>query len=143
MCWGVGVTTTAFSRERGASLSVATALLVPVVVLAGGLAVDGAQQARAARQAHAIAASATRAGCDAMSAAVLSGRADSRAGRLRAEQVAARGDASVRPRQVEVEAGDGWVRARVVVARPTFVVSLVGIDEVHGEATVRCHLRAG
>ena len=60
--------------ERGLSVSVLVCLLVPVLLLCAGLAVDGAGQAAANRRAEAVAAQAARAGMDAAAPLSLAGR---------------------------------------------------------------------
>lgn len=126
--------------ERGASMTVAVAVLLPCLILAGGLAVDGAQQARAARQAHAVAAAAARAGCDEASAAQLVGRPDPAAARARALETAR--SASAEGARLSASAGVGAQRLTVNVraARATIVLSMIGLQEVTGRATVSCTL---
>ncbi len=138
------MTSTAAQRrpdaERGASMSLVAVLLMPCLILAGGLAVDGAQQARARRQAHTVAAQAARAGCDEGSAAELAGQpAD---GRARAEQVlaAASPDGATLSSAVDLEAGR--LTVTVSATRRTIVLSAIGLDAVHGEARVGCRLMA-
>ncbi|MDN5976459.1 hypothetical protein [Acidipropionibacterium jensenii] len=124
-------------RERGASMSVAAALLMPCLILAGGLAVDGAQQARARREAHTLAAQASRAGCDEASAAQLVGMAGD--GTARARQVAAVAPAGVTMSATVSRQGD-LLTVRVSVTRATIVLSAIGVDAVHGHARASCRL---
>ena len=134
-----------FSRlpERGASMSVTAVLLMPCLILAGGLAVDGAQQARARRQAHTGAAPAARAGGDQSSAAQLTGRSGASGdgdGRARAAQVAA----AARPEGGSVSSAvrveDDLVTVTVTVTRATIVLSAIGLDSVRGQAVSSCRL---
>ena len=60
-------------RQRGISVSVLVALLIPVLLLCIGLAVDGAAKAAAGRRAEAVAAQAARAGMDAAAPHLVSG----------------------------------------------------------------------
>lgn len=127
-----------YRSQRGASMSVTAVLLMPCLVLAGGLAVDGAQQARARRQAHTVAAQASRAGCDEASAARLAGQpAD---GRARALQVAAAASPQGATIASTVAVESDLLIVSVSVTRATIVLSAVGLDSVHGRATAGCRL---
>jgi hypothetical protein len=60
-------------RERGVSISVFTVVAIGALLIAGGLAMDGAAAARAHRQAEAAAAQVARVGVDAGAASWLAG----------------------------------------------------------------------
>lgn len=60
--------------ERGQSLSVLFAVVLPALLLVIGLVIDGGAQAGAARRAESAAAAAARAAVDATAASVLAGR---------------------------------------------------------------------
>ena len=76
---------------RGMSMSVLITMLLPVLLVSAGIAVDGAERARAVRIAHTVAAEAARAGCEEGSAAQLVGQDGTGAARVAAEDVRARG----------------------------------------------------
>lgn len=119
-------------------MSVTAVLLMPCLILAGGLAVDGAQQARARRQAHTVAAQASRAGCDEASAARLAGRpAD---GRARARQVAAAASPQGATIASTVSMEPDLLTVSVSVTRATIVLSAIGLDSVRGQASASCRL---
>ncbi len=127
------------TTDRGASISTALTLLFPVLLLAGGLAVDGAVQARAASWAHAVASTASRSGCEAASGRHLAGDpVGPEAGRAEALRTAselldAQGRATVNrtgPRLV----------VEVTVSRPTVVLGVVGLRRVRGTASASCAL---
>ncbi|AXE38902.1 pilus assembly protein TadG-related protein [Acidipropionibacterium virtanenii] len=128
--------------ERGASLSVAAVVLLPCLILAGGLAVDGAQQARARRQAHAVAASAARTGCEEASAAELVGRPDPVSARRAAlgAATAARTEGATMRARADLDAQR--LTVTVDATRATVILSAVGLDTVTGSATVSCLLMA-
>lgn len=126
--------------QRGAGLSVAAVVLLPCLILAGGLAVDGAQQARARRQAHAVAAAAARTGCDEASAAELVGRPDPASAReaaLAAARTATTEGATMRTRAA---LRGEHLSVTVEASRATLILSAVGLQTVTGSATVTCRL---
>ncbi|AMS04564.1 hypothetical protein DUY81_09010 [Acidipropionibacterium acidipropionici] len=126
--------------QRGAGLSVAAAVLLPCLILAGGLAVDGAQQARARRQAHAVAAAAARTGCDHASAAELVGRPDPAAARRAAMAAAGATSGEGATMSARAELEGGRLSVTVDATRATLILSVIGLDTVTGSATVTCLL---
>ncbi|MDN6556448.1 MAG: hypothetical protein L0K74_08095 [Acidipropionibacterium acidipropionici] len=128
--------------QRGAGLSVAAVVLLPCLILAGGLAVDGAQQARARRQAHAVAADAARTGCDEASAAELVGRPDPGAARRAALAAAGAAPADGARMRARAAVDGGRLSVTVDATRATVILSAVGLDAVTGSATVTCRLVA-
>ena len=124
--------------DRGVSLSVVVTVLLPVLLLAAGVAVDGAEQARAARLAHTVAAEAVRAGCE---AAQLVGQDGSGSARKAAEK-SARGAEIKGMSQLAIDVEGDAVSVAVQVTRPTHLLSLIGVLEVHGQAREMCTLMA-
>ena len=127
--------------DRGVSLSVVVTVLLPVLLLAAGVAVDGAEQARAARLAHTVAAEAVRAGCEEGSAAQLVGQDGSGSARKAAEK-SARGAEIKGVSQLTIDVEGDAVSVAVQVTRPTHLLSLIGVLEVHGQAREMCTLMA-
>ncbi|MDO4411903.1 hypothetical protein [Cutibacterium sp.] len=103
------------------------------------MAVDGAEQARAARIAHTVAAEAARAGCEAGSAAQLVGQDGSGLAR-QAAQESARSAGAERMSQLVIEVRGDAVSVATEVTRPTRLLSLIGVTEVHGQAHELCTL---
>ena len=121
--------------HRGASLSVLFALVIPVLLLAVGLGVDGAAKVSAARRAEAAAASAARAGVDAAAHLVVASSPQATGmARQAAEQSLIRDGVSG---TVAVEQGTIIVDTSLAV--PTVFVSLAGINQVegHGHASAQ------
>lgn len=119
--------------QRGASLSVLFALIIPVLLLSVGLGIDGAAKVSAARFAETAAAAAARAGVDAVAAELIatSGQATAMA-RKAAEQSLAADQVSG---SVTVTAGE--ITVETSVTKATVFMSLAGITEVtgHGHAS--------
>ena len=120
--------------ERGGSQSILVLLVVVVLTLAAGLVVDGGRKTAAARDAHAVAASAARAGLNAAATGRLAGRADTAAAVTAARRVLASSpDVSG---SVHLQAG-GRLRVTTQSTKPTRYLSLIGVGTVtgRGEAT--------
>lgn len=124
------------SDERGQSMSLLVVLAVPAMILAAGLAVDGAQQAQQERRAETSAAVAARAGADAAATELLAGRSGVVAGRRAAELSLSR-DGVAGTAQV---VGDRVV-VRTSTSAPTLFLSLIRITEVRGEGFAESSLR--
>lgn len=122
--------------QRGQSLSVLVTALIPAFILVVGLAVDGAAYSAGARQAHAVAAYAARAGSDAAAAARLGGTTGGRDAVRVARRVLA--DAGV---SGDVTLRDGVVHVTTHVTRHTTFVSLVGITSVTATGSAAADLR--
>ncbi|WCC81075.1 hypothetical protein O6R08_04920 [Cutibacterium equinum] len=105
------------------------------------MAVDGAERARAVRVAHTVAAEAARAGCEEGSAAQLVGQDGSGPARKAAEE-SARGTGISGMSQPVVAVEGDTVSVAIQVARPTHLLSLVGMTQVHGQAREMCTLMA-
>lgn len=117
----------------------AVALLLPALLVAAGVAVDGAERARASRVAHAAASQAARVGCEEGSAAMLLGRDGSDAAASRASHSVREALADEDARTRVSVAGDA-VSVRAEVSRPTRLLSLIGLTTVRGSASVSCRL---
>ena len=128
--------------QRGFSVSVLVCLLIPILLVCIGLAVDGAAKAAADRRAEAVAAQAARAGLDAAAPALVSGMT-SEAG---AGQIAVRAAEQVIASHPDMEGMavvGGEVTLQVTTSttvRPT-VLSLAGIDELPGRGSAIVELR--
>lgn len=129
---------------RGMSMSVLITMLLPVLLVSAGIAVDGAERARAVRIAHTVAAEAARAGCEEGSAAQLVGQDGTGAARVAAETSAtsARGAKADRLSRLVITANGDAVSVATEVTRPTRLLALIGLTEVHGRASQMCTLLA-
>ncbi|MGK2308622.1 hypothetical protein [Cutibacterium sp. V947] len=105
------------------------------------MAVDGAEQARAVRIAHTVAAEAARAGCEEGSAAQLVGRDGSGSARKAAEE-SARGAQLKGVSRLAIDVEGDAVSVAAQVTRPTHLLSLIGVTAVHGQAREMCTLMA-
>lgn len=125
--------------ERGVSVSVLVCLLIPVLLLCVGLAVDGAAQGAAHRRAEAVAAQAARAGVDAAAPVLLAGLDGGAIATAAAEQVltAHPGIAG----EVSVGAGD-LLQVHTRTSVSTVFLSLAGIDELTGRGSAEVELRS-
>ncbi len=124
--------------DRGFSVSVLVCLLIPVLLLCAGLAVDGAAQAAADRRAEAVAAQAARSGMDAAAPLLLSGADGSAAATSAASAVLAShpevaGSVSV--------TASGALQVSTTTTTQTIFLGLVGIDHVVGEGFAVVELR--
>lgn len=126
---------------RGMSMSVLITMLLPVLLVSAGIAVDGAERARAVRIAHTVAAEAARAGCEEGSAAQLVGQDGTGAARVAAE-TSARGAKAYRLSRLVITANGDAVSVATEVTRPTRLLALIGLTEVHGRASQMCTLLA-
>ena len=127
--------------DRGVSMSVLVTVLLPMLLVTAGVAVDGAERARAVRIAHTIAAEAARAGCEEGSAAQLVGQDGSGAARMAAE-ASARGTKTDGLSQLVMDVNGDAVSVATEVTRPTRLLALIGLTEVHGSANEMCTLLA-
>lgn len=126
------------ANERG-TITVFTAIVVAALLLMVGLALDGGQKIRAARQADAIAAEAARAGGQAIKVPdavqgqqpVIDPQAAVRASKAFLRTAGVTGSVQI--------TGPSQLTVRVTIHRPTLLLPLIGIDEVtaHGKATAR------
>lgn len=125
-------------------MSVLITMLLPVLLVSAGIAVDGAERARAVRIAHTVAAEAARAGCEEGSAAQLVGQDGTGAARVAAETSAtsARGAKADRLSRLVITANGDAVSVATEVTRPTRLLALIGLTEVHGRASQMCTLLA-
>lgn len=124
--------------SRGLSVSVLVCLLIPVLLLCAGLAVDGAAKAAADRQAEAIAAQAARAGMDAAAPGLVDGGDGVQDALAAARQVLARhpgmaGEAVVR--------ADGTLEVTTSTQVPTVFLGLAGVDQLPGRGRAEVVLR--
>lgn len=126
---------------RGMSMSVLITMLLPVLLVSAGIAVDGAERARAVRIAHTVAAEAARAGCEEGSAAQPVGQDGTGAARVAAE-TSARGAKADRLSRLVITANGDAVSVATEVTRPTRLLALIGLTEVHGRASQMCTLLA-
>lgn len=124
--------------DRGLSVSVLVCLLIPVLLLCAGLAVDGAAKVAADRQAEAIAAQAARAGMDAAAPAMLDGGDGVQVAVDAARQVVARHHQMVG--QVVVH-GDGRLEVITATTVSTVFLGLAGVDELSGRGRAEVVLR--
>lgn len=124
--------------QRGASISVLIAMLIPVLLLCAGLAIDGAAKASADRRAEAAAAQAARAGQDAAAPVLLAGAdaagaATAAANRVLAAHPGISGQATV--------LDDGLLQVTTSTSVDTVFLGLVGIDELAGRGSATVELR--
>ena len=129
--------------KRGVSFSVLVALLIPVLLLCMGLAVDGAGKAAANRQAEAAAAQAARAGADAAAPYLLTDTAGAAAAAEQAALAVVQHHPGMTG-QASVDA-TGALLVTTSVATPTVFLGLVGVNELvgRGSAGVQLRERAG
>ena len=129
--------------KRGVSFSVLVALLIPVLLLCMGLAVDGAGKAAANRQAEAAAAQAARAGADAAAPYLLTDFAGAAAAAEQAALAVVQHHPGMTG-QASVDA-TGALLVTTSVATPTVFLGLVGVNELvgRGSAGVQLRERAG
>jgi len=127
--------------DRGVSMSVLVTVLLPILLISAGVAVDGAERSRAVRVAHTVAAEAARAGCEEGSAAQLVGQDGSSAARVAAEASARKAKADGLSQLVINVNGDA-VSVATEITRPTRLLALIGLTEVHGRASEMCTLLA-
>lgn len=127
---------TSGDSSRGASFSVAMTLILPLVLLMGGLAVDGAVKARAARHAVTVASAASRAGCERASGPMLVGHP---AGELASSVARSTAQGMLEPdsTMTVTTSGDG-LTVHVDEPRETIVLNVVGMDHVTGRGG--CHV---
>lgn len=126
-------------RQRGASLSAFSAVVMVALFLVTGLVVDGGQKAAAQRESEAAAAQAARIGVDAGAVAAVQGRpsgavavAAARAS-LRSQGVAGR--VSLLP--------GGVLHVRVERSVPTVFLSLIGVGSLSADAEAAAQLHEG
>lgn len=122
------------SDSRGAATSTLVAALLPVFVVAIGLAVDGGAHALAQRQAHGHAAAAARAGSDARARASAAGIDNWEAATATArEHLRANGLTG------RVWIGSGEIHVEVTDRVDTTFLPLIGVDtlEVTGRSSAR------
>lgn len=127
------------SSQRGVSFSVLVCLLIPVLLLCAGLAVDGAGKAAASRRAEAVAAQAARAGVDAAAPYLLTDAA----GAVSAAEQAAWAVVNAHPgvdAEISVDAGGG-MQVSTNVSTATVFLGLVGLDELTGRGSAAVQLR--
>lgn len=125
------------TRQRGVSFSVLVTLLIPVLLLCIGVAVDGAGKAAANRQAEAVAAQAARAGVDAAAPYLLTG-AD---GRIAAEQAAQQVIGAHPGVLAQINVGqDGTLQVTTSVSVPTVFLGLAGINQMTGTGSATVEL---
>ena len=110
-------------------------------LISAGVAVDGAGRSRATRVAHTVAAEAARAGCEEGSAAQLVGQDGSSAARMAAEASARRAKADGLS-QLVIDVNGDAVSVATEITRPTRLLALIGLTEVHGRASEMCTLLA-
>lgn len=125
--------------ERGVSVSVLVCLLIPVLLMCAGLAVDGAAQAAAARRAEAVAAQAARAGVDAAAPVLLAGLDGGATAAAAAEQVL-----SAHPQvagEVSVAGGE-LLQVHTHTSVRTIFLGLAGIEELTGRGSAEVELRS-
>lgn len=126
-------------NSRGLSMSVLVSLLIPVLLMCAGLAVDGSAKTAADRRAEAVAAQAARAGMDAAAPLLVSGSGSAEVvAVLAAEQVIAAhapvaGQAAIAP--------GGSLRVSTSTAVPTVFLGLAGLDHVTGRGSATVELR--
>lgn len=121
-------------------MSVLVTVLLPILLISAGVAVDGAERSRAVRVAHTVAAEAARAGCEEGSAAQLVGQDGSSAARM-AEASARRAKADGLS-QLVIDVNGDAVSVATEITRPTRLLALIGLTEVHGRASEMCTLLA-
>lgn len=123
---------------RGMSLSVLLALVIPALIVALGLAVDGGRQLAAQRQAQALAAQAARAGAEAWSSRLLAGDSDG--------QVAIEAANGVLVHHLELSAQVSVDNGRTVLVTvdgdiSTLFLTLIGVHDlpIDGAASADVH----
>lgn len=123
--------------ERGVSVSVLFAALVPTMMLIAGLAVDGSAHSAAERRAEVAAAHAARAGSDAGAGYLLLGQDPEPAALRAARQVLSasgiEGDVSVQGDQL---------RVTTRTSAATVFLSIIGIDRLFADGRATALLRA-
>lgn len=120
--------------ERGASMSLATAVLIPGLIVGIGLVADGSRKTNAAREASAVAASAARAGTNAYASQAIGGSGNPSVARAAAQRYLA---ASGVPGSVSISGATVTVHTRITVT--TNFLSLIGITTLtaQGQSTAR------
>jgi len=126
------------AADRGLSVGVLVCLLLPVLLLCAGLAVDGAGQAAASRRAEAVAAQAARAGMDAAAPLSLAGQD--------AGEVAVAAARSVLAGHPEVAAEvtfspNGSLRVDTTTSVPSVFLGLIGVERLSGRGSAAVELR--
>lgn len=118
--------------ERGLSVSIFVAVLIPLFIIIAGLVVDSASRAAAARNATVVAAQAARAGSDASAADRLTGGTGASAAVASARSVLTSHGVSG-----EVSVRNGQLQVHTTARSTTLFLGLVGIDhfDVAGDAT--------
>ncbi|MFI7449686.1 TadG family pilus assembly protein [Nonomuraea sp. NPDC049714] len=127
--------------ERG-SITVFTAVIAFALLLCAGLMVDGGAKIRAYREAYAAAEEAARAGAGQMNTAraYTSGQFEIDTTQAPAT---ARAYLSTAGHPGTVSTTGNQVRVTVTVSRPTFLISLIGIDTVTATATATARMFHG
>lgn len=125
-------------RQRGISVSVLVCLLIPVLLLCVGLAVDGAAKAAADRRAEAVAAQAARAGMDAAGPYLLTGADGAGPALAAANQVLA---SHPEVSGQAVLTGDASLLVTTTSVTQTTFLGLVGIDQLIGRGQASVDLR--
>lgn len=118
--------------EHGASFSVATIMLAPVLLLCVGLTTDGGRKTEAARTATSSAQSAARAATNAKATSAIAGQDDTAAAYQAANQyLAAAGVTGT----VTIEGNT--ITIKTTKTTDTVFLGLIGINQLtaHGEAT--------
>lgn len=131
--------TTTTRDERGQSVSLFVTLVSAALIIVLGLVVDGGQQVRAARSCETAAAAAARAGADAVAKDVLSATPADAAAALRAAQMSLAGQPDVRG-SATLGPGGRSVQVRTSLSRPTYFLSLIGIDSVSATGSAQAEL---
>ncbi len=124
--------------ERGMSLSTFTSVAVLALILITGLVVDGGAQLSAERRAEVLAAEAARAGTDAAAPYRLVGADGNQAAAAAARDVLSRHRDVAS--QVEVDAS-GLLTVRTQITTKPVFLSLVGLNELHGDGSATAELR--
>ena len=114
-------------------------LVSAALIIVLGLVVDGGQQVRAARSCETAAAAAARAGADAVAKDVLSATPPDSAAALRAAQVSLAGQPDVSG-SVTLGSGGRSVQVRTSQSKPTYFLSLIGINSVSATGSARAEL---
>lgn len=122
--------------ERGQSLAVWFAGLLPAFILVAGLAVDGAALSAANRQAQATAAQAARIGSDAAAQHRLAGRSGDAVALQAAQRFLEQSDVVG-----HVTLTGGALVVTTERSTPTVFVSLIGINHVTGHGAASAELR--
>lgn len=124
--------------ERGLSLSVFLVLLLPLLLMAAGLVVDGSAQAAAKARAESVAERAARAGVDAGAGDRLLGRDGAPASVVAARSVLA---AEGMDGTVSVEAG--VIHITTSTTTSTTFLSIVGINQLSARGAANARLVNG